>query len=148
MKKLVLILIGLIPFVIGIQMSEWLMQHQDRVLPFKIIGIVFLIFWILVGFITSKFEKTPLKTAVIINLPAFLVLLLIMYQSIILGHSWPNLFGWATQMYFLPLNNISSYIIGILFFYVHMWSACLLAFLLMFAASYFGCYLRRRLDKS
>ncbi|MFY3792333.1 hypothetical protein ACOQFO_11725 [Ureibacillus sp. MALMAid1270] len=148
MKKLVLILIGFIPFVIGLQMNTWLMENQDRVLPFEIIGIVFLIFWILVGFITSKFEKTPLKTAIIINLPAFLVLLLIMYQSIILGHTWPNLFGLATQMYFLPLVNISSKIIGILFFYVHIWSASLLAFLLMFVASYFGSYLRRRLVKS
>lgn len=147
MKRIVLFLLGLIPFMLGYQMSSWLMQNQDSVLPFKLIGILFLIFWILVGFITSKFEKTPLMTSIILNLPAFLVLLLIMYQTIIVGQSWSTLFGWAIQLYFLPLINISSFIVGRLFFYVHMWSACLVAFLLMFASTYLGCYLRRHLGK-
>ena len=61
MKKALLILIGLIPFVLGFLMNAWLMQNQDSVLPFKLIGILFLVFWGLIGYITCKFEKTPLK---------------------------------------------------------------------------------------
>ncbi|MFF2755149.1 hypothetical protein ACFVR1_15530 [Psychrobacillus sp. NPDC058041] len=151
MKKMILFLLGLIPFVLGFLMNSWLMQNQNSILPFKLIGIIFLVFWVLVGFITCKFEKTPLKSAVIINLPAFLILLFIMYQEIILGQYWFNIFGMATQFYYLPLLNISSSLVGIFLsltpWATQIWSASLIAFLLMFASYYLGCYLKKRLSK-
>lgn len=50
-------------------MDAWLMKNQDSVLPFKLIGLIFLMFWVFVGFLTCAFEKTPLKSAIITNLP-------------------------------------------------------------------------------
>ena len=144
MKKLVLFLIGFIPFVLGFLMNSWLMQNQNSVLPFKLIGILFLIFWVLVGFITCKFGKTPLKSAVIINLPAFLTLLIIIYQDIVLEQYWSNIVGSATQFYYLPLINISSSLEMFLPLpTLHIWSVCLIAFLLMCASYYIGCYLKK-----
>ncbi|MFF2754471.1 hypothetical protein ACFVR1_12090 [Psychrobacillus sp. NPDC058041] len=144
MKKLILFFIGLIPFVLGFLMNSWLMQNQNSILPFKLIGIIFLVFWALVGFITCKFEKTPFKSAAIINLPAFLTLLFIMYQGIILGQFWSNIFGLATQFYYLPLINISASLgIFLPLSPLHNWSLSLIAFLLMFASYYLGCYLKK-----
>ena len=148
MKKMILFLLGLIPFVFGFLMNSWLMQNQNIVLASKLIGIIFLIFWILVGFITFKLEKTPLKSAIIINLPAFLILLLIIYQEIILAQYWSNIFGLATQFYYLPLINISSFLISIFLPLTSfgIWSESLIAFLLMFASYYLGCYLKKVLS--
>ena len=144
MKKALLILIGLIPFVLGFLMNAWLMQNQDSVLPFKLIGILFLVCWGLIGFITYNFEKTPLKSTVILHIPAFLVLLLIMFQNIILAQSLSNFLGWATQFYYLPLLNLSTTIEMLLpFNLINVWMTCLIAFLLMIASYYLGCYLTK-----
>ena len=146
MKKIILFLIGLIPFVLGFLMNSWLMQNPNSILPSKLIGIIFLVFWVLVGFITCKFNKTPYQSAVIIQSPALLVLLLIMYQDMILGQFWSNFFGLATQFYYLPLINISSYIVGG-GLYVQMWTASVVAFVLMYGSYYLGCYLKNLSSK-
>ena len=139
-KKMTLFLLGLFPLVLGFMMNSWILENQDSVLPFKLIGFVFLAFWVIVGFIGFKFEKTLLKSVVIAHLPALLMLLLIMYQEIILGQLWSNLFGLATQFYYLPLINISASVVGIFSFLLSgmtgIWSASLIALLLMFAAYY------------
>ena len=142
-----LFLVGLIPLVLGFIMNSWILENQDSVLPFKLIGFIFLAFWVIVGFIGFKFEKTLLKSVVIAHLPALLMLLLIMYQEIILGQLWSNLFGSATQFYYLPLINISASVVGIFSFLLSgmtgVWSVCLIALLLMFTAYYLGYYFNK-----
>ena len=110
MKKFLLFLIGLIPFVLGFAMNSWLMNNPNSILPFRLIGILFLVFWVWVGFITCKYAKTSYHSAVIIHLPAIFVLLLVMYQDMVLEEYWSNLLGLATQVYYLPLINLSSFI--------------------------------------
>jgi len=147
-KKLILFFLGLIPFVLGFLINSWLMQNQNLVFPSKLIGLIFLSFWLLIGFATSEFEKTLLKSTLIVNLPAFLMLLLIMYQEIILGHYWANIIGIAAQFYYLPLINIASSVYRIFSFLTSgitytRW-VCLVGFLLMFASYYLGGYLKKR----
>jgi len=146
MKKLLLVLIGLIPFVLGFAMNSWLMNNPNSILPFRLLGILFLVFWVWVGFITCKYAKTPYHSAVILHLPAFLVLLLIMYQDIVLEEYWSNLLGLATQFYYLPLINISSFISSFIItggLYVQMSTAMIVAFLLMYGSYYVGCYFKK-----
>ena len=146
-KKMTLLLLGLIPLVLGFIMNSWILENQDSVLPFKLIGFIFLAFWVIVGFIGFKFEKTLLKSVVIAHLPALLILLLIMFQEIILGQLWSNLFGLATQLYYLPLINISASVAGIFSFLLSgmtgLGSASLIGLLLMFAAYYVGYSLNK-----
>ncbi|QUW23006.1 hypothetical protein JSQ81_05395 [Sporosarcina sp. Marseille-Q4063] len=127
-------------------MNSWLMQNPDDVLPFKLIGFIFLSFWITVGFISYKFEKTPLKSAVIAHLPALLMLFFIIYQEVILDQYWANIFGLATQHYYLPLINIAAPVVSIFSFLIPggmgIWLVSLIAFSLMFAAYYLGYYLK------
>jgi len=142
-----LFFLGLIPFVLGFLMNSWLMQNPDSILPFQLIGLIFLAFWVTIGFISYKFETSLLESAVIAHLPALLMLLFIMYQEIILGQFWSNLFGIATQLYYLPLINISSSVVGIFLsltpWAINIWSASIIAFLLMLASYYVGYYFKK-----
>ena len=140
MKKLLLVLLGLIPFVLGFAMNSWLMDNPNSILPFKLIGILFLVFWVWIGFITCKYAKTPFQSAVIIHLPALFVLFLIMYQDIVLEKFWSNLFGLATQFYYLPLINLSSFIFS---FTMTISPLMIVAFLLMYGSYYVGCYFKK-----
>lgn len=148
MKKVILFILGLTPFVLGFLMNSWLMKNQNSVLPFKLIGIIFLLYWVLVGFTTCKFGKTPLKSAIIANLPAFLMLLLILFQEIVLRRYWANMFGIVTQFYYLPLVNISSSIVGFLFsligWGIHFTLVSLISFLFMFGSYFLGSYFKNR----
>lgn len=144
-KKMILFLIGFIPLILGFLMNSWLMENQDSVLPFKLIGLLFLAFWVTVGFMSYKFEITLLKSSVVAHLPALLMLLFIMYQEIILGQYWSNLFGTATQFYYLPLINVSSSLVGVFWSSSKgLWLACLIAFLFMLASYYLGNYFKKR----
>lgn len=143
MKKASLFLLGLTPLILGFLMNSWVMKDQNSVLPSKLIGIIFLLYWVLVGFGTSTVEKTILKSAAITNLPAFLMLLLALFQEIVLRKYWANIFGLIPQFYFLPLVNISSTILG-LFFPIHFSALDLISFLLMFGAYYLGGKLRNQ----
>src|SRR5690606_38325650 len=115
------------------------------ILPFKLIGILILVFWLLLGFITCKIEKTPYHSALFIHIPALIALLLIMYQDIVLERFWSNMIGIATQFYFLPLIHISGSIGGMLSYY--LWSDCLIAFLLMYGSYSLGSYLKKIFSK-
>ncbi|WP_210468068.1 hypothetical protein [Sporosarcina sp. 6E9] len=147
-----LFLLGLVPFVVGFLMNSWILQNQDSVLPFKLIGFIFLAFWVTVGFISYKFEKTLIKSAVIAHLPALLMLLFIMYQEIILGQYWANIFGTATQIYYLPLINISATIDGLFSFLIPgangLGTIGFISILLMFATYYLGCFVRKSVQRS
>ena len=144
MKKVILFLLGLTPLVLGFLMNSWMMKNQNSVLPFKLIGIIFLLFWVMVGFMTCKFERTPLKSAIIANLPAFSMLLFILFQEIILGRYWISMFGIATQFYYLALVNISSSIVGFLGFGIYFSVISLISFLFMFGSYYLGSYFKNQ----
>lgn len=140
MKKIILFLLGFIPFGLSYLMNRWMMANQDSVLPFKLIGILFIAFWIFIGIITNKFAETPLKSTMLANAPALLVLILLMYQEIIQGYHWTNFIGTSTQFYFLPLLNISALFtrrmpfVGVTY---------IVAFLLMIVSYSLGSYLNK-----
>ncbi|TCK92667.1 hypothetical protein EDC19_1820 [Natranaerovirga hydrolytica] len=148
MKKVILFLLGVIPLVLGFLIHTWMMKNQNSVLPFKLIGIIFLLFWVWVGFITCKFERTPLKSAIIANSLAFLMLLFILFQEIILGRYGANMFGIVPQLYYLPLVNISSSIVGLLYslmgWGMQVSVISLMSFLFMFGSYYLGSYFKKQ----
>ncbi|GGA60095.1 hypothetical protein [Ornithinibacillus halotolerans] len=146
-KKIILFLLGFTPLLLGYVMNSWMMENLDKVLPLKLIGFLFLAFWLLIGLVSNKLETSLVQSFVIAHLPALLMLLLIMYQEWIVDAFWSNLFGLAPQFYFIPLMNLSASVIGILGISTKgIWFACLLALLYMVAAYYIGNYIRRFLD--
>ena len=88
MRKLFLVLLGLLPLPIGFMMNSWILANPDQVIPGRtLIGVAFLIFWVLIGYLTSKVEKKSANAAIFAHLPAFLML--IIHQMRML----PNLLG-------------------------------------------------------
>jgi len=98
-------------------MNQWIVQNPEKVLPYKLISLFFLAFWVIVGFTSSKFAKNLLRSSLIVNLPAFLMFLLNMYQQIVVGQYWPGAIGDLSQFYFLPLTNISGSVIEVFMFF-------------------------------
>ncbi len=141
MKKLILFFLGLIPFALGFAMNAIMMQNQNYTLPYRLIGIMWILIWLFIGYKTCTLGKTPTESAIIANLPALLVLLLNLYQEIILRQYWPNIFGIATQFYYLTLINLSSLFT---FWSPYLWTVYIVAFLLMFASYTAGAYFRKR----
>ena len=69
-----------------------------------------------------------------------------MYQDMVLEEYWSNLLGLATQVYYLPLINLSSFIFSYTMtggLFVQMSTATVVAFLLMYGSYYVGCYLKK-----
>ena len=137
---LILSLLGLIPFAIGGFMNFFMLSHTEILPPYALIGIVTLIVWALIAFIAKPFAKDTKKLLFAFNLPAFAVLVLLCVQELVFKSYWQNPLGLWTQLYYLPLINISARLT--------MWSSRLFvvycaAFLLLLAASFLGCKLRK-----
>lgn len=115
-KRIFLILLGFIPLALGFLMNYWMMKYQDSVLPYTLTGIIFLVLWAFIGFLTCEFEETPSKSSKIIHSVAFMMLLLFVFQSFILRQFWPNIVGIISQFYFLPLFSISGSIQNLILF--------------------------------
>ncbi len=147
MKKIFLPAAGLIPFALGFGMNARMMANMDLVLPYRLIGAVWLLFWGLVGYGAKYFAGSARSSALLAHLIPGAVLLCLLYQELVLGRYWFNLLGVATQFYYLPLLNLAFGLENFLFAltggWVHrMWYSYLIAFGLMWAAFYLGSRLR------
>lgn len=137
MKKLRLLALGFIPFLLGrlygqIMMSDWFLFLPP---PF-LIGLGVLFFWFRLGVRFGGDVKSPIRAVFLLNLPAFWVLVIIGLQELVLKSYWGNFAGIWTQSFYLPLLNLGF----LLTRWTHrLLSAYCVAFLLMIAASYCGC---------
>ncbi len=145
MKKLLLLLIGFIPFAVGYGLNTLMLgAYYDTALPYGWIGVVMLVVWFGLGILSRPLGGTAFKSAVIAHIPALIVLALLLYQEWILGQYWLNAISLATQFFFLPLVYIS----GIITFFSSTMSAVYItAFLLLFVAFWLGGRLRTRIQK-
>ena len=147
MKKILLLAAGLIPFALGFGMNALMTANMNLVLPYRLIGVVLLLFWGFFGYRMKDFAGSARRSAILIHLIPCAVLLLLLYQELVLGRYWPNLVGIATQFYYLPLLNIAFGLERLPFAlaggWVHrMWHSYLIAFGLMWAAFYLGSRLK------
>jgi len=145
MKKLLLLLIGLIPFAIGYGLNALMLgAWYNGTLPYGWIGAGMLAVWFVLGLLARPLSGTAFKSAVIAHIPALIVLALLLYQEWVLGQYWLNVFGLVTQLFFLPLVNLTA---KIAFFANTMPPVYIMAFLLLFAVFWLGGRLRTRTQK-
>ncbi len=136
MKKLMLFFIGFIPLPLGYIMNYIIMAvYYDKVLPYGAIGIIFLIAWFGLGLITYHLADSDKEAIVIVHLVAFVDLLLILFQEVVLKHYWYNQIGIATQFFYLPLVNIAG---KFAFFFHRIYWIYVVAFAFMCIAFYLG----------
>lgn len=136
-----LIPLGALPFLAGWAL-DLLMHRVTVVLPFRLIGLLFLLLWGGLAFllrgrrISLRQVLLPLHT-----IPA-LVLVLLAIQELVLHAYWFNPIGLWTQRFYLPVLNLGFALMS----WSHtVFSAYCAGFALMFLAAALGCALRGRL---
>jgi len=147
-KRIILLLIGFVPlmlfgFYINHLIPTVFAYTAGLDLP---ISIAVLVVWFIFGMISVLLVSSKKEALLLLNAPAFLVLLLIFFQELILGHMWLNQIGIATQMFYLPLVLLGS-IFGSLFPLVSFGIISAISFIFLLCASYFGRITSERLRK-
>lgn len=142
MLELALTLTGLLPFAAGYGMHWMMTAYPDLRLPYGLIGLVFLLLWGGIAFLSGIFARRSTSlTIVCMNGVALVVLVLLGIQELVLGSYFSNAAGVWTQLYFLPLLRLG--------FSLTSWSSRVFAAdaaacLLIAAVSYLGFWLGRR----
>ena len=144
MKKMSLLFVGIIPFFVGCGVNYLILgPFVNVVLPYKLIGIAFLIAWFFAGRYSYKLVETKKTATILGNAIAFIVLLLIICQECVLGQYWPAPVGTATQFYYLPLLGLASMFTSMFARMFHTmvptYIAATTAFLMMCIVFYLGC---------
>lgn len=139
MKRFLLLLLGLIPFLFGWLVNWLVMNVSVRWLNWY--GVILLVIWFFFAYCFSRFAKNTAEVVLFLNFPAAAVLILIGIQELVLHAYWMNLVGRFTQMFYLPLLSIA--------FRLTTWSHTMFftycaAFLLLIAVSLVGGITRRR----
>ena len=136
----ILVVLGLIPFVIGGFMNWFIMTNSNSLPPFTLVGVIMLLAWGAIAFAVKPYSKNTKMVVVGLNSVAFFDLILVGIQELFLQAYWQNGIGIWTQFYFLPLLNIGFRLTA----WSHgVFSAYCAAFLLMVGASALGCKLRK-----
>ena len=135
-----LICLGALPLAVGWLMNWAMLTFQAWLPPFLPIALLLLLVWGLIAFLARPHVKHSVAVILPLNLIAFLVLLLLGVQELILRAYWLNPVGWLTQFYYLPLLRVGFLLTG---WTSSVFAAYCAAFLLMLAASALGCKLRR-----
>lgn len=138
--RILFVALGFLPFAFGGLINWAAMTHPDHIPSYPLIGILFLLLWAAISFLIKLRRKSSKEVVLSFNLIAFIVLLLIGIQELILHAYWSNLVGIWTQLFYLPLLNIG--------FTLTRWSSSVFsaycaAFVLMLLASALGCSLRK-----
>ena len=149
MKSLVALIVGFIPLPIGYGIHLFLTFYDNNTnlsKPLDLISIIFFLLWGLLGFLLCRFTKTKTHAFVICHIPAFIVLTLILFQELINKKYWGNIWGFATQFFYMPTIRI-SFIVQPNFMH-YMWQTYIISFVLMLIVFYLGGLIRDKIYPS
>ena len=138
--QLILVIMGLIPFAFGYFMNWLIMTYQDSITLFNLVSILYLVLWGTIAYFAKSYIKSVKKIVIGQNLAAFIVLLLIGIQELILHQYWLNFVGISTQYFYLPLIRF-GYLFTNWSNSIFIWYCA--AFVMMVMVSILGCKLRR-----
>ena len=154
MKRLVLIVIGLIPLPLGYLLNHLMMTvWYSSIPPMFLLCIAMYVIWFLISMISTRFFKKNIELIILLNAPAFIIMLLNLFQEYIIGHYWMNFVGASTQFFFLPFiklaftltSGISSLLANVVYTTTFAYIA---AFVCLILVTYIGCKVGERLDGS
>ena len=142
MKRVLLILIGLIPLILGYLLNYLMFISM---IPLFIIYFAVWIIWFIAGLISIKLVDRKTESILLLNTPAFLFLLLVLYQEIILSQYWPNLIGVIPQLFYTPFIYIGFRITPM---FHSVFYAYIASFLIMLIVSFSGRLVSERRKKA
>ena len=143
-NRAVLMLIGFFPLMLfGYYLHHLVLTtFYYREAPYFLIGVAVITVWFIFGIISVKLVGSKKEAVLLLNAPAFFVLLLVLYQEWVLSAFWLNQVGLATQMFYLPLVRFGFVMSGILPRFIlpigSFGIASAFSFIFMFGASYLG----------
>lgn len=136
-------LLAVSPLAVGYGLNHAMLNFPIPILVIAILGLCLLFLWGYFSYRIASRDKNPFLQACWICAFGFLMLLLVLYQELVLGRYWFNLFGTAPQLYFLPLFAVATTALRLsvaLFVPItQIWPYYILIWGCMFAASCAGC---------
>ena len=131
---------GFLPFVFGGLMNWYMMTNPNELPPFFLIAMGMLILWAVVSFFMMGRIQNEKKVVLSLNGVAFIVLILLGVQEMVLQAYWMNPVGTWTQFFYLPLLRLGFTFTS---WTPSMFFAYAASFLLMLLASVLGCRLKK-----
>lgn len=101
-----LLLVGLTPFLAGVALNAAMMRFLHT--PSVLLSAALLGLWGCLSYRLRRPQDAALTHAIVMQVPAFAVLLLAIYQVYVQGAYWPNAFGILTQHYYLPVIALAA----------------------------------------
>lgn len=135
-RSWLLLLLGFTPFMAGGVLDAAMrtgLQANSVLISAVLLGM-----WGYLSYRMRSPEGTALTNAITMQLPAFAVLLLVMYQVYMRGEFWPNAFGILTQLYYLPVSSLAARIARLFSDVIGLWEVYTAGFTAMFVASLVG----------
>lgn len=137
---LLCIIIGLLPFAVGGWFNSYILSNNPLPLHwYTDLGALFV--WFLLALLLRFFVKGTKKVVIGMNLVAFVVLLLIGIQELILNRYWMNEIGRWTQYYYLPFIRLGFILTT---WTPNMFFTYLASFLSMILSSAAGCWVKNK----
>ena len=134
MRKIFPFLLGLTPFLLGWSLDKIMLL--GILPPLFWLSFAMLALWFWFGRLACRGSGSPFPALLLLNLPAALVLILVLIQELIRGAYWFNPVGLLSQLFYLPMLNLSFTFTA---WASRVWPAYVLSFLLMTGASLLGC---------
>ena len=141
-RTLTLLLWGLTPFATGYALD--LLLYIPIHVPQLLISLILLLLWGFLNFKDYRPNENVLKNTMLIHIPAFVVLLLLLYQELYMGHYWLNLIGSLTQMFYLSFVTLGAIIIAPFMNIIVIWPVYILEFIIVFIVGLIGGALGKR----
>ena len=153
-KRIVCIAMGFFPMqLFGYYVNHLILNvYYDVLPPYFLFGAAVIAAWFAFGMISIFLVRSRKEAVLLLNLPAFLVLMLIMFQEWVLAGMWMNQIGLAIQHFYLPIlrlgvvltNIIPRPIMPVIYFSVSV----AFAFICMLGTSYLGRRLSERISST
>lgn len=145
MNRLKLLLFSVSPYIIGYLLSYAMLKFDWYGKIISIISILFCVYWFFVGYKSYDYVKSTKESILLGNCFGIVSIILIMLQKVVLGSFMPNIIGYGSQNFFLPIISVSSWIEGNLLFFLsthYMDITFIVSFLLTMVIYYAGYWSR------
>jgi len=138
MNKLILLLIGIVPLLLGYLINYLMFIGM---MPLYIIYIAAWIIWFIAGMYSIKLIDKRIVSILILNIPAALFLLLVLYQEVVIGQYWLNIIGLLPQLFYSPFIYVGFRITPM---FHQVFYAYIASFLCMLLVSFIGRFVGER----
>lgn len=145
MNRLKLLIFSVSPYIIGYLLSYTMLKFNWYGTIISVISILFCVYWFFVGYKSYDYVKSTKESILLGNCFGIASIILIMLQKVVLGSFMPNIIGYGSQNFFLPIIRVSSWIEGNLLFFLsthYMDITFIVSFLLMMIIYYAGYWSR------